>query len=346
MFTLGIDAQISRKEKTGVEWYTHHLVQAMKKITPPDWRVFLYSMETLPWPPKRGWGQIRLSWEMLRQPPNVLFIPHSMIPFLHPRNARAKQFTVTTIHDVGYLEHSKLYAPEDLRRQRIALNLAKQHAARIFVPSESTSKNLVQLAGVEESRIVVTPLGIDHAHYRPIEDPGAVLAKYSLNKPYFLYVGRIDAKKNLPTLVQAFDQINGFELILVGSQGFGAEKIAGENVRLLNWVPEEDLPGLYAGATAFVFPSAYEGFGLPVLQALACGVPTIASDIPALREVAGQAALFVKPNDVAGWTDALRRITHDNDLRNHLQAQGLAQAKNFSWQKCAERTWEEIRSLV
>lgn len=402
MYTLGIDAFTSRKEKSGVEWYMYHLLRAMEPLTPPEWRVFLYSLATnyfttgesaggrlhfvpadgggesftndtnhqwqwkqLRWFPKRGWGQVRLSWEMLRRPPNVLFVPGAMIPFVHPHRPWRSAWTVTTIHDIGFLAHPELYRPADGRRQELALSFAMHHAALIFVPSEATRAALAKHIHRPE-RIVVTPLGVDHHRYRPESDQSAirtVLEKYKLTEPYLLYVGRIDAKKNLPFLIHTYR--NWIEtkmvrsdqkcsLVLVGREGVGSERVFGtihdleldRRVRLLGYVPEEDLPALYQGARAFVFPSAAEGFGLPVLQALACGTPTLASDIPALREVAGEAALFVDPEDVSGSTSALQQITTDEALRTRLEKAGPARAQVFSWERTADLTWQAIRSLV
>lgn len=299
---------------------------------------------------------------MLRRPPDVLFMPHAPIPFVHPHGERRK--TVTTIHDVGFLTRPDLYHVQDRRRQLFGLAVARRHAARVFAVSEATKRELVERAGFDGKKIIVTPLGVDHERYRPNLDTAriqAVSKKYQLPESYILYVGRIDAKKNLSTLVHTFkrgypdhtfliDRAKKCELVLVGGSGYQGDelkKLVGkldlrEHVRFLEWVPEEDLPYLYGGARAFVFPSAYEGFGLPVLQALACGVPTVCSDIPALREVAGDAALFASPSDVEAWTDALDRIFTDNALRTDLKNHGLARASLFLWERTAQLTWQGI----
>lgn len=375
MFTLGIDAFSSRTERSGVEWYAYHLLRAMKQESPPDWRVFLYAMgsddftndithddwkwKKLGWPPRRGWEQIRLSWEMIRRSPNVLFVPAAMIPLVHPHGAWRKKHTVTTIHDVAFLQHPELYAPADRRRQEVALSFASHHASLLFVPTEATKVEL-QTQGIDSQKICVTPLGIDHGMYQPTINEMAVQAtreKYQLHKPYLIYVGRLDAKKNLPTLIRAFAAWEGakeHQLILAGSPCFGFEEIdrvikeqkIEERVRLLGFVSETDLPSLYHGARAFVFSSMAEGFGLPVLQAMATGTPIVTSDISALREVAGESAVFVDPKDQQRWTTALDSITRDESLRADLRAKGIARAAEFSWKKTAQLTWEAIRNLL
>lgn len=364
MYTLGIDVFSSRRERSGVEWYTHHLLRAMEPATPPDWRVFLYSLDTfsnpkpqppnlwqqkqLRWPPKRGWGQIRLSWEMFRRPPNVLFVPAAAIPLVHPHAPERKQWTVTTIHDAEFLHAPERYRPADRRRQEFALAIATTHAARIIVPSVATRVALGER--VHDDKVAVIPLGVDHAHYRPITDReviSRVLAKYYITSPYILYVGRIDAKKNLATLIRAWQSLGGdTKLVLAGSRGFGADELPRDRVHMLGYVPEEDLPSLYCGAQVFVFPSQNEGFGLPVLAALACGVPTVIADTPALREVAGDAALVVQEDSKEMWSNALRRVLTDQSLRDTLRKRGLERAQQFSWERTARETWRVIENLV
>lgn len=386
MHTLGIDAFSSRAEKSGVEWYTHHLLRAMQPLTPPEWRVFLYSPDTpalrsrkaresdmfhsreheavgggwqqtqLHWPPRRAWGQVRLSWEMLRRPPNVLFVPASMIPLVHPHRANEKQWTVTTIHDVGFFEFPDRYAPADRRRQEIALQFALRHATIIFVPSAATKNALEKHAS--PNTLMVTPLGVDHTHYRPRDaaEVPPVLQKYKITAPYVLFVGRIDAKKNLDSIVRAYaadrDRIIP-RLVLAGTLGFKAAELQAligernltDRVQFLGYVPEDDLPALYAGARAFVFPSAVEGFGLPVLQALAVGTPTIAADIPALREVAGDTAVFVPPFDTAAWQRELARAATESPSQDR-RTRGMERARDFSWERCAALTWQAIQDLI
>lgn len=366
MPTLGIDAFISRREPSGVEWYTQELLRAMETCTPPGWDVFLYSLDAKPivpisnpvwhakqlrWFPRRGWGQIRLSYEMLRVPPSVLFVPGAAIPCIHPHQ------TITTIHDVGFLAYPDRYEAKDLDRQRRALDRARRSATKVLVPSRATSDALPEDMG---TRVVVTPLGISHERYRDDLDPAdveVVRARYALEKPYLFYIGRIDRKKNLETLISAFLKSRSSKthaLVFAGSAGFDAEvfkkKVADANandrIRFLGFVPEVDVPYLMAGAELFVFPSVVEGFGLPLLQALACGVPTLVSDIPAHREVAGEAARFVSPLDGEEWGRAIDVTIENRNETLLLARRGPTQASKFSWQKTAELTWAAITTVA
>ena len=152
----------------------------------------------------------------------------------------------------------------------------------------------------------------------------------------------------------AWGGVKEYQLVIAGSAGFGASEVdqtieqqhMKERVRMLGFVSEQELPLLYQGARAFVFPSEAEGFGLPVLQAMAVGLPTVASDIPALREVVGESTLLIDPKNESQWTVALEQITRDETLGASLQAKGIARAAEFSWEKTAQLTWEGIRNLV
>jgi glycosyltransferase involved in cell wall biosynthesis len=374
---VGIDASRANKfYKTGTEWYSYHLIQELKKIADPEDQFILYSrepllgdLEILPnnwkskilrWPPQKLWTQFRLSWEMLFHSPDILFVPAHVIPVIHPKK------TITTCHDVGFLRLPQVYSWLEIKYQRFALNFAIRHAKKIIVVSEFTKKELIELTGISSERMVRVYNGYDRSRYKVIEDQTAiemVLKKYNLCKPYILYVGRLELKKNTPGLVQAFgilkknsnlkSQISNLKLVLVGQPGFGFEKIAEamiendlhDEVILPGWIDQKDLPFLINGAELFVFPSFYEGFGIPVLEAASCGTPVVASDIEPIRETAGEAVYFVdpwKPEDIAS---GILRVLDDQSLREELKIRGLAQVEKFSWEKCARETLEVIQQL-
>jgi glycosyltransferase involved in cell wall biosynthesis len=379
---LGIDASSANKEKrTGVEWYAYHLIQALKEqiheeadrvwvyaptplcdmlgVLPPPWE-----SRVLRWPFSSGWMQGRMSWEMLRRSPDVLCVPAQGLPKAHRSRGTHKTYLVTTIHDVGFRRRPDLYEPSVRRRLEHATKFSLKHAEKIFVPSEFTKTELLELFHARPDQLVVTPLAADRSRYKPLPeaDAQAVLQKYRLGrKNYFLTVGRVEAKKNLGTLIRAFEMFkkdrgmgDPFELVFVGSPGFGFETIkkyydlspAKSFIKNLGWINEMDLPALMNGAFAYLFPSWYEGFGIPNLEAMACGVPLVTADIGAHREVVGDAGLFVSPAEPEAWTRAMRRITEDAGFVKDLVAKGMARAQQFSWTKTAETTWQTIRSLV
>jgi glycosyltransferase involved in cell wall biosynthesis len=239
---------------------------------------------------------------------------------------------------------------------------ALQHAKKIITVSHNTKAEIEAVYKTKGDKIKVIHNGYDDSFYKKIENKGAVnqiLDKYGLNFPYLLSVGRLEKKKNIPMLIEALALLKEnhpeikAKLVLIGQAGFGYDEIKyiieeynlNSEVMMLGWVSEADLPAIYNGAAAFVFPSRHEGFGIPVMQALACGLPTAVSDIPVLREVAGEAAIYFDKDRKEDIAEKLRTIIVDENLRSKLTENGLKRAEQFSWKKCAEETLREIKSL-
>ncbi len=370
---LAVDAHPAALEKkTGVERYAFQLIQQFKQrsLAEND-RVFLYARETLtgplailpqgweekilPWWPRRGWMPLRMGWEMLRRPPDVLFVPSEGLPWFMPR-AQGKA-TVTTIHDVGFLRVPNMYASSVRSRLASATRRAAHLATRIITVSAFSKREIMDAYRVPADSITVTLLAADTAvfHLLPIEDVMRMRQTHRLGPHYFLFVGRLERKKNPLTAIRAFEifkQSRGegdpFELVFAGMHGFGADEVKRymefhplkDHIRFLPYLPDADVAALMNGATAFLFPSWYEGFGMPNLEAMACGAPVICSDIPPHREVAEDAALFVSPREPEAWAEAMRHIVEDAVLRSSLREKGLARAAQFSWEKTAEATWK------
>jgi glycosyltransferase involved in cell wall biosynthesis len=290
----------------------------------------------IPFP--RLWTHVRLAWELLTaQPrPEVLFVPAHVLPLIHPLPS------VVTVHDLGYR-----YFPEaHPLGQRLYLDWSTSfsaHAAtHLLADSHATARDLSRFYGTPTEKITVVYPGRDETLRRV--DPAPTRAKYHLPENYFLHVGTLQPRKNLLRLMDAFaaSQLPSAmcALVLAGRPGWLSapilEKARAHNIRLLDYVPDDDLAGLYSGATAFVFPSLYEGFGFPVLEAMACGVPVICSNTSSLPEVAGDAALLVDPLDIAALASAMTRLFVDEALRTKLVARGYEQIKKFSWATAAE----------
>lgn len=358
MSTFGIDVNPgTRKEKTGTEWYTVNLVAAMQKQLAPGDQILLYSTETLTWPFNRLWTQVRLSWEMLRRPPNVLFVPAHVVPPIHPKK------TMTTVHDLGFKRYPQLYESKARHYLDLSTKMAVKACAKLIVPSEFTKQELIDLYHVAPEKIVVTPLAADTARFGSVTDEAidAARVKYRLPPQTFLSVSRVEAKKNLATVVRAFEifkQARGigdpFQLALAGKPGFGHEAIetmiqrspVRDSIHLLGFVPDEDIPALMAGAYTYLSPSWYEGFGISALEALTAGTALVASSIPPLREVAADAALYIDPQQPEQWAEAMTRLANDGAMRADLIAKGKAQAAKFSWDKTAAATWAALRSVL
>ncbi|MEK7665884.1 MAG: glycosyltransferase family 1 protein [Patescibacteria group bacterium] len=375
---IGIDINpATRPQRTGTENYTYELIEAMKKLPLElDERIVLYSMQplreklgvlpaqwesrVLKWPFKRFWTQLRFSLEMLRRPPDVLFVPAHAIPRLHPHSKKKQKWSVTTIHDLGFRRFKDAYEPSVRRYLHWSTKFAVGHAHTLLVPSEFTKHELMELYSVHEGRIVVTPLATDHSKFLGVTDTDVerVRQKYQLSSHYLLTVGRLEEKKNIVNLISGFEMFKSrrgvgdpFQLVLAGATGFGYEKIARfleassakEFIRRLGFVDEHDLPALTKGAFAYVYPSWYEGFGLSALEAISAGTPLIASAIPAFEEVVGDVALFFPPNEPERLAEILRRLVDEPRRRDEFIALGSARAQTFSWEATAKKTLDVLR---
>lgn len=362
----GIDVNcLTLPNKTGVERYVECLLQAMMAVPLRDGdRVRLYvakkpdgyelpmgwEWRELEFALPKGWTHLRLSWELFRNPPDVFFNPSHEIPAFVPKKTRV----VSTVHDLAFLRFPVAYSPKGQRRQKIAIARAVKRADRLLAISEATKRDLTELVHADPTKIVVTPLAVNGGDFAVTsEKQEEVLQRYRLSpQRYLFYVGRLETKKNIVTLLRAFAELkrelgvgHPLELVLAGKWGYGAESIKqtlevnNNGVHVLGFTPQEDIVSLYSGALAFCFPSLYEGFGMPVLEAAAAGAPVIAADIPALREVMGDAALFVAPLDVTGWTTAMRRMVFESPLRAQCVEKGAARVAAYSWEQTANVTW-------
>ena len=258
---------------------------------------------------------------------------------------------VLTVYDLVALRHRKLARRSNVAHYRLRLPRAARAAARIIVPSECVAGQVVEHFGIPRSRIAAVPLGVDDRFRPPSAAAVAgVRERLGLGVPFVLFVGNIEPKKNLPTLIRAFAELRRegrpHQLVIAGKRGWKCRDVYAlpgelgieDAVRFVGYVPEGDLPGLYVASELFAFPSLVEGFGLPPLEAMACGVPVVGSDCEALVETAGDAAAHVPALDAAALADAMRRILDDAALREKMVEAGLARAARFTWPRTAELT--------
>jgi glycosyltransferase involved in cell wall biosynthesis len=303
-------------------------------------------VRSIPFP--RLWTHLRLSTEVALHRPDVLFVPAHVLPLVHTRRC------VATVHDLGFL-----YFPEAHRwRDRGYLEWSTAWNGRqsmaVIADSQATRADLVRECRVPSSKVHVIPLGRDET-LGSVGDHAAlegVRARYGIGRAYLLYVGTLQPRKNLSRILAGFAQVAadpgmvGIQLVLAGKRGwlyedlFAQAKRAGLGARVFfpGYVEHADLAALYSGAIGFVFPSLYEGFGMPVLEAQSCGVPVMTSNNSSLPEVAGDAALLVDPQDVDEIAAAMLRLATDDALRADLVERGYANARRFSWEKCARET--------
>jgi len=349
-FLVGIDASRSvSPQPTGTELYSRHLIEALLDHAPdhfffrlyfnqapsPEFRVLNSELRILTFP--RLWTHVRLSAEMLLHRPDLLFVPAHVLPIIHPRRS------VVTVHDLGYLYFPEAHPP----RQRWYLDRSTRwhtrSAAHLLADSAATKRDLVEKYHADPDRITVAYPGLDPSIKR-VTDPNAlarVRAKYNVKGDYLLYLGTIQPRKNLARLIEAFSQYPApnCQLLLAGKPGWYSDQLlqhANDHIKFIGYVDAADKNALLSGAMAFVFPSLYEGFGFPVLEALACGVPVLCSNTSSLPEVVGDSAVLVNPADVNDLARGLHEITTNEDLRRTLIERGYQQAQKFTWQACAD----------
>jgi glycosyltransferase involved in cell wall biosynthesis len=354
---IGIDATAVPLQRTGAGNYILNLVQALARMDRSNEYVVFgkaaHEAElSLEGPNFRFVGRdfagrgVRLAWEQFGLPRqvrshrlDVLHSPHYTMPLRH--QARS----VVTFCDMTFLLHPDLHQAVKRVFFPAMMRLSARRADRLIAISESTRDDLVRLWGVECSRIATIPLAAD-AKYRP-SSPEAIAEtcrRHGLNPgDYVLYVGMLEPRKNVNRLVEAFGKaakdLPGVDLVIVGRRGWMYDEIFAQvealslqqRVRFTGYVASEDLPALYGGARLFAYPSKYEGFGLPVLEAMSCGTPVVTTNVSSMPEVAGDAAVLVEPDDVIGLAAALVRVAGDHALRDDLDCRGLARANAFSW---------------
>lgn len=331
---LGIDASRSVSARpTGVERYSTEIIGALLKgvlETKSDFEIRLYTprvisglpvrLQRVLWFP-RLWSLVRLSWEMLWHKPDLLFVPAHVLPFFSPRRS------FVTVHDAAFLKVPSAYG----FWQRWYLKWSTRRAVRrcevVFVPSEAVKDDLVKL--FEARNVAVVPHG-------PLNLVPVKVARSRI--PLFFFLGRLEAKKNLAVLLKAWKIVQkkcspGARLVLAGGMAKGFEKVKAEGVEYPGFVSEEEASRLFHSATAFVFPSLEEGFGLPLLQAFSADCPVICSDISALREVGGDAALYFEATDPEGLAGQMLKVDGDAGLRANLVKEGRTRLKAFSWEK-------------
>lgn len=362
---IGIEAaRANQANKTGTEWYSYELTRALVALGAPH-EYILYSKtpleptlahlgpnvtsRVLPWPP-RLWTHTALLWEINAHKPDVLFVPAHTIPFFHLPP------TVTMTHDVGFRRAPELYAQKELTYHRFSMWLAVKTARTILVPTQFTKHEILDLYSIPEEKLTVIHHGFAPGRFHVMEkrEIRTVLDRYTIRQPYCLYVGRLQEKKNIPNLIRAFAEVRKKEpettLVLAGSPDYHFDQMRllihelhlDSAILLPGYVPAEDIPALMNGASVFVFPSAYEGFGFPVLEAQACGTPVVTSNAASLPEVGGIAALYADPAQPEAIAEQILLVLNSTRLQDDVRQKGFANIKRFSWEQCARQTLEAL----
>lgn len=366
---IGIDAsRTAFANRTGTENYALNLIRAM--LTQADeHRLRLYfntappdgllpatpqcSHRVIPWP--RLWTHFRLALELMRRKPDVLFVPSHVLPLICPVPG------VVTVHDLGYLAYPEAHRRFDRWYLDWTTRRHTRVAAHLLADSAATRQDLIHHYDADPARITVVYPGLNPT-FHPVNNPDqldAVRMRYNIQPDYVIHVGTLQPRKNITRLLDAFERVHNSQftihdsqLVLAGQPGWLADDLIAratamsDRVRLLGHVAQADLPALISGARALAMPSLYEGFGFPVLEAMACGTPVVTSNVSSLPEVAGDAALLVDPHDTDALADALTRLLTNDDLRAELRQRGLQRAHQFTWQRTAQQTLAVLEKVA
>jgi len=360
---IALDAIPLVAAKTGIGHYTDALARSLARIhtdhqyvllspfdfafyagngTPPNLSKQFFPVRSI----FRKWWLMGLPAMLRISPLDVFHGTNYCIPVFSPCP------TVVTVHDLSLFRQSQTHEDENVRRGKRRIPLMARRATRIIAPSEFTKREVIQHLGVREDKIrVIFEAARDGMRPLPAEECQAAFAKYNIRPPYLLYVGTIEPRKNLLTLVRAYDELlkkteHRPQLVLCGGRGWLFDEVfklvealqLQDQIRFTGYVADEDLPALYSAAEIFVYPSLYEGFGLPPLEAMACGTPAITSNVSSLPEVVGNAGLMHAPEDSRALASHIATLLGDVTAREHFKRAGLEQAARFSWDRAARET--------
>jgi glycosyltransferase involved in cell wall biosynthesis len=359
---IGLDARLTYYTRGGIANYIRHLTETLPALDPANHYFILQSRkahEPLPanarpiecWTPAHHrLERAALGLELL---PHRLHLLHS--PDFIPPHGPFR--SVITIHDLTFLRYPQFLTADSRRYYNDQIQAAAQRADFILTDSAATQNDVLEWLPVSAGKVVTVHLAPDPQYQpQPAAHVAAVTAKHQLPNSYLLFVGTFEPRKNILGLLTAFAQLPADTppLVLVGNQGWLFDETRqrvnelklNDRVKFLQDVPGADLPALYSGAAVFILPSHYEGFGLPVLEAMACGTPVVIANRASLPEIAGGAAALCDPDDPASLAHAIETVLSDSTYRQDLIAQGLARVKDFSWEKCARETLTVYRRVV
>jgi len=322
---------------TGVERYSRQIVAI--------WEKFKYRYKILV-PAYAPRSYLRL-WEQalsFRDHKDLIWCPANTGPLLY-RNK------VLTLHDGAAISNPEWFRRKTGFWRKIEVPKLIESSLIIITVSDFSKENLCRHTDVDPDRIRRIYNGIDHDFFSPRQLRPELRSYYGIEKPYLLFVGSLEPRKNLQRLFSAWRMLpnsyrDEYELLVIGSEGICFRKQQldiPDGVRLLGYVSDVDLPYLYSGAEVFLYPSLLEGFGLPILEAMACGVPVLTSNTTAMPEVGGNAAFYVEPTDIEAIAAGMIKLIDDKDLRMELIEKGLQRAQQFSWDNTADQTWAVLK---
>ncbi len=369
---IGIDGnEANVGTKVGIGQYASELLKQFYTLKPKDiqFRVYLKSepQEHLPtasdnWQytvvkPPKFWTQFGLPLHLYttRNKPDIFFSPTHYAPRFCPVPS------VISIMDMSFEYFPELFAKKDLHQLQSWTRYSAKNAAKILTISEASKNDIIKFYGIDKSKITVTYLGV-----REDLEEGKTISmdtlneKYKVNTKYILFVGTLQPRKNIERLIEAYSLLKSkskdfeYSLVIIGKKGWLYEPILAapkkynveDSVKFLDFVPDEDMPAFYKNATCYVLPSLYEGFGLPVLEAMKYDCPVITSNVSSLPEAGGEAAVYCDPTNIQDIADKIEKVVSDENLRTEMIQKGKEQRKKFSWEKTAKQTLEALQEVA
>ncbi len=367
---IGVDARLLAGRLTGDRTYWLNLLKGLHTVVRPDDDVILYTRLALPPDCQPSAPRIRVRtvpanndrlWTMLAFPRALEEDGADIAHTQYTTPLRSPCPIVTTVHDISFRLHPEWFP----RKHRLLLSLgvpsAMRRANHVVTDSESSRRDILRIYGLPPDKLTAIPLAAG-PEYHPVpreEAQATVRERFGLVDPFFLAVGVLQPRKNLPLLIEAFAlALHRAELphrlVFTGKKGWGCEDLGRQASRLgvsdrlvyTDYVADADLPYLYGACDAMAYPSLYEGFGLPPLEAMACGAPTLVSDAPAMPEVVGDGGWILPVIEPSAWADALITVARDPSVRHDLGARGRRRAACFSWDRTAQGTYDIYRRLA
>jgi glycosyltransferase involved in cell wall biosynthesis len=380
---VGLDALLLSLSQTyrgaGINGYIYQLLQRLPAVAQPptpgaatlEYRAFLYdpgftapaglAVQRSPWDTRSPWRRILWEQSQLAALSGRLDLLHGLA-FAAPLAARCP--TIITIHDLSFLRFPEAFRPVNRAYLTLATRASVRRAACVIAVSESTRQDVISFLAVPPEKVVVVHNGVtDEFCEAPAGQAREHARRAGLPESYILFLGTLEPRKNLVRLLEAYARLRQMRdprqgdappLMIAGGKGWYYQAVM-ERVEALGlanhvifpgFIPSEELPWLYRAASLFVYPSLFEGFGLPVLEAMACGAPVITSTVSSLPEVAGDAALLVDPEDAEGLALAMQRVLDEPGLAEGLREAGRARAAGFSWDRTAAATAEQHRRVL
>lgn len=360
---IAIDIRETLRHKTGKGWYTFVLVENLLKLSPKTEFILYTNQKNSEFESYKNARQIiikqkGLFWHLgalrhlKKEKPDLFWAPTSfIIPALAPKTLT----TVITVHDIVAFLFPQGHDKKAVLLEKLTLKKALSKAAKILVVSRNTKADLIKLFDIPENDIVIAPCSAG-ANFTKITDStilDKIRQKYNLPQDFLLGVGTLSPRKNFIRFIQAFDYLApdypDIHLVIVGNKGWNFDDILKEanreRIHLIGYIDAEELVALYNLAKVFVFPSLYEGFGIPPLEAMSCGCPVVTSNISSLPEVVGDAALLIDPYSTEEIAGAIGTLLANHDLHQDLVRKGLRRATEFSWESSAHKLLDVFKSL-